>query len=69
MGEDAVDYEAPDEDYDEGSADADACCHPDGYSFVLCVGVLEGVVVEGEVLVEGLYFVEEGEADCEASVA
>lgn len=61
MGEEAVDDEGV--DYDDGGGE-DACeeeAEAYGDAFGVCVGVLEGVVLLGEGLVEGFDEVEEVE--------
>jgi hypothetical protein len=66
--EEAVDDESVDYD-DAGGDDAgEEEAEGDGDAFVDCVGVLEGVVLLGEGLVEGFDAVEDVEADEEGSV-
>lgn len=63
MGEDAIDEEGVDNDQDEGEGAGDAEGVGDWDALVDGVGVLQGVVLEGKVLVVGFEGVEDGEAD------
>lgn len=63
VGEDAIDEEGVDDDQDEGECAGDAEGVGDWDALVDGVGVLQGIILQGKVLVVRFEGVEDGEAD------
>lgn len=61
MREDAVDDHGVEGDDDNGEADGENGGHGHGHALVLRVGIVQGPILEGEGLVEGLDLVDDDE--------